>query len=532
MPSAEYGPDQYGQNNELLPLTDLSFLTPGQEWPPPTERVRLNRYAVNRQLWKRTINFTHDAAYNFLTIEQRTQLDLVFNWYKRVATLWADLMLSEQPRFLDGTDPEDDSPAGSKKQGESEAEASGGNSEAERQLRQEAIDRIVGKDDNAYVNVLYKAAIDRSRYGDGLLKIVLKKDGAAFSSQPPSYWFPVVNPNDLSEFTQHCLAWTFRRHDQDSHQDFLRVEIHEPGIIAHRIFKLEGNFIGDEMEISFFDERVPTGIEFTGVDDFMIVPFQGLVPSDEIFGSDDYGDIDSIVTALEQRAAQINRILKIHSDPAMYGPAEALTKDENGNTVFAAGGRYFTVDEDDQIPGYIDWEPHMEAQFTEVEKLMQQLYIISETSPAAFGQLESGLAESGSALRRLMQAPLAKVARIAMTFDPAAKRAIKLAAALERAHKRDTPEIPAVNIQWQDGLPKDPKETAETEEIRLRSGNTSLVSSIMRTDGSTKEEALAEIERMDEEAQASAERELATAEAQAEIAAKYETKPKTSPPKS
>ncbi|MGI1692105.1 hypothetical protein [Thermoanaerobacter uzonensis] len=52
---------------------------------------------------------------------------------------------------------------------------------------------------------------------------------------------------------------------------------------------------------------------------------------------------------------------------------------------------------------------------------MEQMYILSNTTTAAFGQLKSGLAESGSALRRLMMAPLTKVNRV-RRFDPVVKK--------------------------------------------------------------------------------------------------------------
>jgi hypothetical protein len=41
----------------------------------------------------------------------------------------------------------------------------------------------------------------------------------------------------------------------------------------------------------------------------------------------------------------------------------------------------------------------LEAAFKQIDLLMEQLYILSETSAAAFGQLKAGLAESGTALK-------------------------------------------------------------------------------------------------------------------------------------
>lgn len=444
--------------------------------------------AKNRQLWKGNHDLVYGAWWRLLREDKEACLELVLNWHKRLSTLWADLMLSETPRFLDGedsarstNDAEDTDPA--------------------KDLRQETIDRLTSKDDNGYVRCLYKVALDVSRYGNGLIKLSLEKDGAQMWPQPPHYWFPVVDPNNLHKVTQHVLAWTFERNDMK----FLRVEIHDIGVVQHRVYHLEGNHIGQEMEIATFAPDTPTGLEFTGVDDFLVVPFAGLQASDEIFGNDDYSDVDSIIMALEVRAGQINRVLDKHTDPDMYGPPDLLEKDsKTGKMIFKNGGRYYEVDEEDVPPGYVVWEGQLEAQFEEMDQLIKQLYIISETSPAAFGQIEAGLAESGSALRRLMQAPLAKVARITMTFDPAAKRCIRLAAQLERKNGLGTPEVPSVNIQWQDGLPPDPKEQAETEQSRKSAENTSTVSSIRRLDGGTQEEAEAEYERIQEEKQSEA----------------------------
>ncbi len=526
-------------HEETIPLTDLSWLERGTQFPPASEEPRMLRYARNRQLWKGQHSEVLGDFYKILREDKKALFEVVVNWHKRLSLLWADLMLSESPRFLDGEDAnqaaggeELDSPAKAAKPSDppDATEAMTPPEPPQKDPaaieRQQHIDRLVGKDDNAYVNTLYKLSLDRSRYGDALLKITLGEEGAQFWAQPPHYWFPIVDPNNLAVFTSHVLAWTFKQ----GKDTFLRVEIHEKGLIQHRVYQLEGNFIGEELPIGNFDPRVPTGIEYTKIDDFLVVPFPGLVPSDEIFGEDDYNDINSLVQALEQRASQINKILDKHSDPSMYGPSDQLETDEDGNTVFRAADRYFEVDPGDDPPGYVVWEAQLEYAFKEMETILHQLYIISETSPAAFGQIESGLAESGSALRRLMLAPLAKVARITMTFDPSAKRAIKIAAELERAHGHDTPEIPSVNIQWQDGLPADPKEQAEVEQIRT--GNkptTSVTSAIRRIDGGTQEEAEAEKQRMEEEAQAESARLLTEANAQAEIAATHAPeKPPTS----
>lgn len=467
-----------------MPLTDLTFLNKGAQWPPPDEKGRIERYLTNRELWRGNHNAVWGNWWRVLRDDKNASLEMIFNWHKRISTLWADLLVGEPPRFLDSTDPE-----------------SGPGADTE---RQQHVDRISGKDDNAYTSTLYEIAIDVSRYGDGLVKITLEEDGAAFWAQPPHYWFPVADPANLRKLTHHVLAWTFKQGEGDHQEKYLWAEIHEKGVITRRVFNVEGNTIGDEYTVGRFNtDALP--IEFTGVEEFLVIPFTGLLASDEIYGEDDYKDMDSIVQALEVRSAQINKVLDKHTEPNMYGSPDYLKVDPQTGKPYLDTGTFFPTDPEEDPPAYITWEGHLEWQFKELEFLIEQLYIMTSTSPAAFGKLESGLAESGSALKRLMQAPLAKVARIRLRFDPATKKALKLAAQLETANGRPTPAIESVHVVWQDGLPPDDKEAAGTESIRVGADLSSHVSSIQRLDGGTVAEAEEEYEKIKEEAQAKAE---------------------------
>jgi len=133
---------------------------------------------------------------------------------------------------------------------------------------------------------------------------------------------------------------------------------------------------------------------------------------------------------------------------------------------------------------------------------MSQFYALSETTAAAFGQLKAGLAESGSALRRLMMAPLAKVNRLRMRFDPALKQVLKLASALEVAQGMpNAVKLEDVHITWQDGLPDDDMERTQIEVQRYGAGLTSLESALKRLDGLEGETLKQEIERIKEEQQ-------------------------------
>lgn len=76
-------------------------------------------------------------------------------------------------------------------------------------------------------------------------------------------------------------------------------------------------------------------------------------------------------------------------------------------------------------------------------------------------------------------APLAKVNRIRLRFDPAIKKVLCLASKLE-ANAGIGVELDNINIHWKDGLPDDDKEQAQIYEIYTRNGLMSKERAIQR----------------------------------------------------
>lgn len=434
--------------------TSLDFLNIGESWPPLDERERLNVYAQNKKLFEGKHDEVFSNWIKILRNDQQATLELILNWHKRLSVLWADLLLGEPPDITAGED----------------------------KIQQESLQRIM--DSNDFLNTCYEVVLDISRYGTGIFKI--RFDGRGIiEGQPPSVWFPVVKPDNIKEFTAHVLAWSYR----EGEREYLRCEIHEKGLITTRTYVLGNGEIRGLMEEE---------VQETGVDDFLVIPVNNIVTTDRITGLDDYTDLDTIIQELETRIAQISRILDKHADPNMYGPDSALIVDpDSGQASFSAGGSYFPVSPGDVPPGYVTWDGQLDASFRQIDLLLQQLYIMSETSAAAFGQLKSGLAESGSALKRLMMAPLAKTNRVRLRFDPAIKRALKLASLLEKAQgMQGAIEVEQVHIDWQDGLPDDPAEETGIETARYTTGLSSLESSLRRLDGLTGDALEEEVQRI------------------------------------
>ena len=444
-------------------LTSLSFLAPGNPWPPPTEAERLERYAQNRLLFEGKHELVYKDWIRLLREDQQATLEMVLNWHKRLTLLFADLLLGEPPRIIAGDQDSEE---------------------------QKAVERLI--EDNDLFNVAYEVALDVSRYGTGIFKI--RYDGRAIiEGQQPAIWFPVVKPDNIKEIQAHVLAWTYEEEAMERgktvKKKYLQTEIHERGRITTAKYPIDNNIIGPALEYQETE---------TGIDEFLVVPVNNILTTDRVTGLDDYSDLDSIIQELEVRIAQISRILDKHADPNMYGPDTALEHDRaTGQWTFRGGGKYFPVGQGEQPPGYVTWDGHLEAAFRQIDLLMEQLYILSETSAAAFGQLKSGLAESGTALKRLMMAPLAKVNRVRMRFDPALKEVLWLASMLERAQgMAGAVVLENIHIDWKDGLPDDDVELTQNEVQRYTAGLTSLESSLRRLYGLEGQALQEEIDRI------------------------------------
>lgn len=441
----------------------MNFLNIGAPWPPPSELERISLYKQNRELFEGKHDKVFKDWIRILRDDHQATLEIILNWPKRLSMLFADLLLGEPPQIKAGDE--------------------GGR-------EQESLNRLIER--NNLFNTAYEVALDVSRFGVGLFK-VRYEDRAIIEAQTPLVWFPVVSPDNVKNITAHILGWDYEPEKQTIRgrevQRYLKLEIHRKGQIVTRLHKLVSGTIAGVIE----ENTVQTGVE-----DFLVVPVFNLSTSDRLTGLDDYSDLDTIIQELEIRLAQVSRILDKHADPNMCGPDSALEQDlKSGQWTFQGGGKFFPIGPGDQAPQYVTWDGELESAFREMEFLLEQFYALSETSAAAFGQLKTGLAESGSALRRLMMAPLAKTNRIRLRFDPALKGILALASGLEVFQgMKDAAKLDDIHISWQDGLPDDEVEQTQIESTRYTAGLTSLESALMRLDGLEGEALQAEIERI------------------------------------
>lgn len=449
--------------------TDYSFLEPGAAWPPKNEleRARLKRYGDNDALFDGRHEFVFREVWTRLFRRDplmKMSVEMCLPWPKRLSTLWADLLIGETPGVSDAKD------------------------DGLTQYLSDLVKRL-----NLW-RAAYQAAIDASRFGDAVLKV--RRDDAGRTRVAvihPSCWFPVVSETDSTEVVAHVLAWPTGEPEKGTGR--LQVEIHEAGRVEYRVYDHSGGALNPAAGIG---KLLDVHDEQTNVDSPLVVHIANTATSGRLYGHDDYSDLTAILQELEVRFAQNARILDKHADPKMFGPDYTRKDEETGQTV-ADIGDYVPLDEGETPPGYIAWNAQLDSSYKQIEELMQQFYMLSETSPAVFGDVKNGLAESGSALKRLLMVPLAKVNRIRLDFDFGLKEVIRLAALL------DSGKAVKPVIAWKDGLPDDEAETVQVEATAVAAGITSKLSAMKRAYGYDDKQAADEQKQIEKETPAIAE---------------------------
>lgn len=465
-------------------LTDLTFLERGKKWPPPSEEARLKNYEENRLLfegehakvYKEQLKRIERVIGNF---DQVISIATILNYQRLMTIKIADLMFGEPPAITI---------ADTQKRG------------AKEDARQQVITKLLL--DTELLNQAYMAAIDISRYGDGLLLAYKNGDSPAVEVTPPALWFPVVDKSNIKRTTHHVFGYQYCA-DEAKKKYALKVQVHkvdDPGSCEEHTYELTGSMGSYNIGVEILTESPSVD---TGVPACPVFRVSNVLTSDRVFGLDDYDSIDSIISELIVRVSQISKVLDVHANPSMSGPETALEQDPITKAWHLRVGDYYPRNsKEDPVPEYIVWDASLEANFKQIEFLVNQLYAISEMGSAIFGDMSSktGQVSSGSALRRLMVSPLAKAKRVVNRFDPVLKRLVSICAGMMGTEIK--PE--EISITWNDGLPDDEAEAANIMNIRTGGKATiSQFSAIKRLDNLSEEDTESELDQIQEETAAS-----------------------------
>lgn len=447
-------------------LTDLSWLDVGKPFPPPCAINRLLRYKENRELFEDKHGEVYEEQFkrieriigNFRSV---ISYAVIANYQKLITLKTSDLAFGVEPSITVADD-----------------------------AKQKVIDDIISNTN--LFDKLYTSALDISRYGDTILMLTADGNVDVIS---PALWFPVVDPYNIHKFKFHVFAFIYLA-DSKKESYGLKAQIHcpdEPSKCEERNYLLTGRNSGEFKIAKDITKKEKMKVP-THIDSCLVYRISNLLTSDRLFGIDDYRTVDSLVSELMVRISQISKVLDKFAQPSMTGPQSAMQRDDvTGEWILKIGDYFPRNTQDEPKPEYITWDADMEANFKQIELIINQLYTVSEMGSALLGDLsnKTGDLPSGSALRRLMMSPLAKARRIVNRYNQPVKNMLSALAKLQGVDISPT----EITIKWNDGLPSDPVEEAETANIRTGGKATlSQYTAIKRLDKMSDEDADAELE--------------------------------------
>lgn len=440
-------------------LTDLNWLNEGAKYPPAAEADRIKQYKINEQLFLTR----HQDAWkeSFQEISRRlkkkaVEVETVFNYQQLLSKKTADFVCGEPPTI------------------ETEGDT-------------DSLLRMLQK--KQFFARLYEGIIDVSRYGNGILKLV----GNRLTAVSPVYWFPIVDSSDLKTIAQHVIAYPTTPDGKGSMTE-LYVEIHSIGSIEQRTYSYDA----DKQEVGKL-KAVPV-VTSTALQDFAIQTLTNITSSSSVFGIDDYAIINSIVAKLMWRLHCADNVLDKHSEPSVSGPSSALEQDPKTGLYFLNLGNYFKRNTaDDPDLKYITWDGNLDANFKEIETLLNQLYTLSEMGQAFMEGAGGGEANSGTALKLRMVSPRIKAQRLVGINDSTVKQLIALLSQVNGI-PIDTEKL---TLHWNDGLPVD--EVEQTNTLVTATGGKPIMSqyAALKQRGLSDDEVEAEQEQMRTEQAAS-----------------------------
>ena len=443
-------------------------------WPPDDEQsqTRLENYKRSRLLFKGKHQDVFERVQAWLDRQaDKTLVYVVCNFAGLLSKVSADMLFGEASRFVCG---EDDS------------------------KEQENLQNIII--DNNLLSLNYEMALSASWRGETIYKARFGKFGdwadkehAIIESASPGIFWPILHGDNVRGLQGGVFGWVKTASDD---KKYLRIERQLPGQIENELWLLDGSKISRRVPLRLFPE-------YAELEDIQETGYPGLlfefVPNwrldDEFFGINDYYDLEGIFDELNNRVSRISRVLDKHESPRLILPPGIMKYDERTQRWYVEKEDLETLEIDPSaenvgdLPRYLTWDAQLEAAFKQIEKLLELAFMISETSPDAFGLgKDGGRAESGRALKFRLIRLLAKINRKKLYFDQALKNILYAAQYLQAVHGNGT-DPQDVRIEWKDGLPEDPLEAAQIEGTRTGSkATTSVRSAVRRLDGLTGQE--------------------------------------------
>jgi hypothetical protein len=357
--------------------------------------------------------------------------------------------------------------------------------------------------ENNLDTLFFEHAVRNSALGDNLFKILVRDKKIVLEDVSPALYFPELDTDDVRrEPLRQYLAWQ----KTVNGINYLLVEEHEPPFVRTRVGEIVKGETVKEIDLETFNsltgqnyqEEVDTGTER---------PLLIHVPNwrdGGFWGLSDYVDMEPLLFALNNRMSKIDNILDKHSDPILAVPEGVL--DEEGRITKEALN-LFELGPESQSPEYIVWNANLEAAFKQVDKLVEFLFMFSETSPDVLGMGQGGQAESGRALKMRLIRTIAKRSRKKLYYDRAIKNLVYTAELLAKINgykisddikvNLGEPQLP--EIKWQDGIVNDEVERTDIVLRKVDGGLLDRRSGLIELDGVSEDEADEILKQVDKE---------------------------------
>ena len=451
----------------------------GAEWPPRSERERLDAYAANRLLFEgdhfAVLSGKHNAVHDYEYIS--------INLPKNIVTIVADLLFGEDLTLVYP----DETPDAAK----------------------EKVDEIWERNDMQAL--LFEGALDTGYAGDGVWTVGREADGesgkAKIRTHPADTWFPEQNEDDVRDILRHRLAWVKKYTPEGGKElQFLRVVVHEKGRVLHQLYRLKDGKVGAAAspdEWAYFYETPPDEVQEGLEGEFLLEHIPNFRTARAYLGTSEYKGSEDLFAVINGTATQIDGILQRHSDPMLSLPADVWDTVTNGGKRMPEREKLAVISQGGVTgnkPEFITWDGKLSDNLAFMDVITDQIAVVSETAPQLLARGEWGGDLSGIARKILLIRTLAKVRRKRRYYDTVIPRL------LEKAQRMEGVTDPIkVKLGWEDGLPDDVLERLEVADRRLANGTESHKGAIKTLDNATDAEAESKLEEIEDDGQTEAE---------------------------
>lgn len=419
-------------------LTDLSFVADGKPWPPEDadEAARLKEHAFMRQIYNGLHEkvFPRYIAYLADQSKDSKKQKIILDWPELATDSYINLLLGEEPEIVAGS--RDDLPA--------------------------------LPTDQAFIDV--------SRYGIGLFEV----SDAGIQALNPENCYIVVTPGNIQLPQAFVFFHIWKEKESQSGKEkeieYIKFTIHQPGKIRHLIFlispgagltksekKLSGPLPLGNFPAYAGLEVDAEGYQYPPVEDMLVVAVNNKLSSERYYGRSDYKpSIISLIESLELLFAQRAEVLAKFTSPTPVVPESATVFDHSKEEWVYKPGQAIITKPGDPSPSLMVWQAELGAVDRAIEQSMDQLLQMLQLSRVLLAGQGQGTAESGTALRIRLIPTLSKVSKYARAAEKAIPAVLHLWSQLH------LPEIPIeeIEVKLKDGIPDDPMEEANVNNIR------------------------------------------------------------------